>query len=134
MMPADWLDAGLEDALNDVAANVLFGSRVVLLTGATPITPSTTLAMLTEAAFTGYARQTSGPWGAAALQIDGHWKSQSGAVIFNNTGGVGATVTGWGLIDQFSTRLFIAGYFAAPITIPAAGAFVFTPYVQDITE
>lgn len=87
-------------------------------------TVDTVLADLTECTFTGYSAVNAGPWNDPA------WASQGAAIqyatpaaVFNTVSPytVGEVVYGWFITAGMTPVLLVAGTFASPVPMNAAG-------------
>ena len=116
-----FVDEGKTDMLNVVRANVA-GMRIGLYKArAAALAHGTTLAGLTEADYSGYARQTPA-YGAAALDGANDGVSTAPDLTFaHNGGGVGNTVKGWFLLNTTTGKLWAAADLPADKTMAAAG-------------
>lgn len=90
---------------------------VGLFTGAPPLSGTTTAANVTEAAFTGYARQQITAWTAGFLAQDGRPGISSSTSLFWQPTApvlVGSVCTGWALYDSAAPDAALLGaeYFA----------------------
>lgn len=101
----------------DVGLKYLIGLLGAALTTATyrlrtdsvTVAPTTTWAMLTEAAWAGYAAQAAGTWSAPYLIGDVANISPVTYPSFGNTSGVDQTATGYALVASDGTTLIDAG-------------------------
>jgi len=133
-MLAYFPDEGLIWMLQQVTANNL---KLHLFTNNITPSDSTTLAGLTEAAWTGYAAITlaSGSW--VSLGVASHIGTLAyPACVFSNTSGAGVTTYGWYITDNAVTKLVAVGLFdGAPITIAATtGTYSFVPTIGDLSQ
>lgn len=111
--------------------------QVRLYTGGTTIAPTTTLASLTEANFSGYAPITVSALSAAAVDNAGIVYTVSNLVQFrNNGGGVGNSITNAcivatipGSTQATGTVTTTAGVISAPVITAAGSGYLTTPSV-----
>jgi len=97
---------------------------VILFTDPAVIDATTELADLTEATFSGYAREHPA-WPAATDSGTGDAQSTSAFVTFShNGGGVGNSIRGLALVEDdggFGTHLLLAYLFPSPIGMNVLG-------------
>jgi hypothetical protein len=98
---------------------------------------STTLAALTECAFTGYAKQTLTAASWVSLGVSSHIGALAyPTVTFSNTGGGSTVVYGWYITDVADAILVSVGLLdGSPVTIPATiGTVSFIPTIGDLDQ
>lgn len=122
------LDAGLQAAIDYLCGNTAdfcFDSCSIGLytNNHTPV-QSDTLGAFTEAAWTGYARQTVSGIANATL-AGGIWSSVFNAVLIPNSSGVMQSAYGLLIFSTYSGALLAAALFAAaPVTVSTLGLIV----------
>lgn len=79
-----------------------------LFTSNTTITESTVLTDLTEAAWTGYSRQSATGWGSITLMPPRQVAVPSSNPTFSNTSGSAQSFYGWFVVDSGGTVLIAA--------------------------
>lgn len=103
----------------------LYNGTLILFTNQIAPTPYTIVANLTEATYSGYARQTAITWGSPILQPDGTYTQLSQlttwlAAAMSNF--VANNIWGWALIDtSASPNLLMIEVFAQPVPIASPG-------------
>jgi hypothetical protein len=130
-----WPDVACQNFLNAFITDHLGAANYYYRLYTNNVSPGTAnvLGDFTEAAFTGYAaiQGNTITWPAATLA--GHIAQSTGSnLTFSNTSGAGVTVYGVYVTDgPVPTKLYFAERDpAAPVTIAAAGNYVYTPNQQ----
>lgn len=129
-----WPDVGCQNFLNDFAADRLGNAAYVYRLYTNNIVPgtATVLGDFTEATFAGYASVAGNTitWPAAGL-VSHVAQSTGSNIVFNNTGASSQIVYGVYVTNAANNKLYFAERDPfAPITIPALGAYVYSPNQQ----
>jgi hypothetical protein len=99
----------------------LYNMTLALLGAPALLTPATKWSQLTEASYTGYARQTGLTWGVPLLQPDGTYQILSALTTWIAAAGsnfVNGVIYGWALLDTSATPdLLLSEMFASTIPI-----------------
>jgi len=101
-----------------------------LFTSNTVIGDATVLASLTEAAWTGYARQLVGPLNTPTLVSNVATSTPAANPSFSNTSGVTQSFYGWFLVDPTGLILLAAVNLGAT-SLPTGATFPLAPSVTD---
>lgn len=106
--------------------NLFAGTKVILYQNNIMLSDFTTLADLTEATFTGYARSAAITWGTPYVNPSQQATSTGASIQFSCTGtAVTQLVYGWALIiDSTVDVLMVAEAFAEPVSMDGVGAAV----------
>jgi hypothetical protein len=101
-----------------------------LFTNNFTIAPTTVLADLVEAAWTGYARATVGTLAAPSLVSNVAVTTPGTNPTFTNTSGVAQGFFGWFLVDP-TGLILMAAVNLGSTTIPDGGIFPLAPTITD---
>jgi len=100
---------------------LLVGAKVGLFSGSPNLTVATVIGDLTEAVYTGYARQSLGTLSAQYTDDNGDEQRDSALLTFAPSGSTtGDVITGWFLVDSGGTMLLGAEYLDSPKTMSGA--------------
>ena len=105
-----------------------------LYTNNVTLGPATTFASLSEASWTGYARQTPSGWTVNGI-IANIAVSSAGSITFTNS--TGSPVTAYGyfvLMASGSNLIAIEEFSGAPVTIAAGGTLSINPVIGDFSQ
>lgn len=120
-------DQGVLTVATQAAAGVagpLNGSKMLLFTNTPAINKFTTLAALTEATYTGYARQTL-VWSAARLDPTARVATFTALINWQPTDAVTPnTITGYAIVDSTGLILYAMELFVTPVGLATALSYL----------
>ncbi len=114
---------GGKTALLDAQASTVAGYYWALFTSNTTITDATVLSDLTEAAWTGYARQLVGSLNVSAISGGRAVATPVANPTFSNGSGGSQTFYVWGLVSASMSGVLLAADNLGVSTIPGGGTF-----------
>ena len=96
--------------------------------------PGTTFGSLTEAAWTGYARQTPSGWTVNGI-IANIAVQSAGSITFTNSSGLPVTAYGYFILLVSGSNLIgVEEFSGAPVTIAAGGTLTINPVIGDFSQ